>query len=93
MLKVITMSTGDTGNSTAAARVCGEGRVEIQISTVKHGVPRTATEWTALVKIASGELDVGTRERARLVELGLIHVTAGTPILTQHGRMTLGLAE
>ena len=93
MLKVITMSAGETGNETAVGRWSTECRVDVQICAVKRGVPRTGAEWTALVKIASGELDVAGHDRARLVELGLIEGAAGTPTLTQHGRMTLGLAE
>ena len=93
MLKVIRMSTGDTGNEAAARRWSTDCQVDVQISAVKRGVPRTATEWTALVKIASGELDVAVHDRTRLVELGLIELAAGAPTLTQHGRMTLGLAE
>ena len=57
------------------------------------GVPRTDREWTALVKIASGETDITPAQHARLVSLGLIARTPGTPELTRHGRLTLGLPE
>jgi hypothetical protein len=57
------------------------------------GVPRTDREWTALVKIASGEIDVAPAQQARLVSLGLIADRRGVPELTLHGRATLGLPE
>ena len=57
------------------------------------GVPRTDREWTALVKIASGETDITPAQHARLVALGLVALTAGAPELTRHGRATLGLPE
>jgi hypothetical protein len=57
------------------------------------GVPRTDREWTALVKIASGETDITPAQHARLVSLGLIARKAGTPELTRHGRFTLGLPD
>lgn len=57
------------------------------------GVPRTDREWTALVKIASGEIDVSPAQQARLASLGLIADRRGVPELTQHGRLTLGLPE
>jgi hypothetical protein len=60
---------------------------------VSRGVPRTDTEWTALVKVASGELDIPSAQCARLAALGLIERQSGLPALTQHGRFTLGLPE
>jgi hypothetical protein len=60
---------------------------------VKRGMPRNDLEWTALVKIASGETDVAPAQLARLVALGLVERRAGGPALTRHGRLTLGLAE
>ena len=57
------------------------------------GVPRTDREWTALVKIASGETDITPAQHDRLVSLGLIARKRGTPELTRHGRLTLGFPE
>jgi hypothetical protein len=57
------------------------------------GVPRTDREWTALVKIASGETDVSPAQHERLVTLGLIARKPGVPQLTLHGRLTLGFPE
>ena len=57
------------------------------------GMPRTDREWTALVKIASGETDIPATQYARLVSLGLVAHTSGAPELTRHGRLTLGLPE
>jgi hypothetical protein len=57
------------------------------------GVPRTDREWTALVKIASGETDVSPAQHERLVRLGLIARKPGVPQLTLHGRLTLGFSE
>jgi hypothetical protein len=60
---------------------------------LRLGVPRTDREWTALVKIASGETDITPAQHARLASLGLIALGSGTPELTRHGRLTLGLPE
>ena len=59
----------------------------------RRGTPRTAREWTALVKVASGETDITPMQSARLAALGLIDTTSGSPALTRHGRVTLGLPE
>ena len=69
----------------ADSRACAE-------ALPRRGAPRTDREWTALVKIASGEVDVQPSERARLMALGLICSRFGFPELTPHGRLTLGLA-
>jgi hypothetical protein len=94
MFKVIATSSAMPVSSSAInaelSRYCG---VDVQVSHVKRGVPRTAAEWTALVKIASGEVDVASVHCERLVELGLIQNVSGVPVLTQHGRLTLGLPE
>lgn len=58
-----------------------------------RGVPRTDREWTALVKVASGEVDIPASQCARLVALGLVERRSGFPELTPHGRVTLGLPE
>jgi hypothetical protein len=58
-----------------------------------RGVPRTAAEWTGLVKVASGEYDIGAAMLTRLVQLGLLEGGAGDPVLTRHGRLTLGLSD
>lgn len=70
----------------ADSRACAD-------SLPRLGVPRTDREWTALVKIASGELDIAPDEHERLVKLGLIARNPGTPQLTLHGRLTLGFPE
>jgi hypothetical protein len=57
------------------------------------GIPRTAGDWTALVKIGSGEYDVLDSDFARLVSLGLVERVAGLPGLTAHGRYTLGFPD
>lgn len=57
------------------------------------GVPRNAEEWTALVKVGSGELDIPSVACACLLEMGLIVTVSGRPALTRHGRYTLGLPD
>jgi len=57
-----------------------------------RGVPRTSEEWTALVKVGSGEKDISAHLCARLLALGLVVTVSGTPALTRHGRFTLGLS-
>jgi hypothetical protein len=59
--------------------------------TPRRGAPRTPEEWTALVKVGSGEKDIRPEQCARLRALGLVLTVAGTPALTRHGRFTLGL--
>ena len=56
-----------------------------------RGAPRTSEEWTALVKVGSGERDIPRELCARLLALGLVITVSGTPALTRHGRYTLGL--
>ena len=75
-----------SGSIEADSRACSE-------LALPRGVPRTDREWTALVKIASGETDVAPAHCARLLELGLIREVSGTPELTPHGRVTLGLSD
>ena len=53
--------------------------------------PRTSAEWTALVKVGSGEKDIPPESCARLRALGLVLTISGIPALTRHGRFTLGL--
>ena len=59
--------------------------------TVRRGSPRSAAEWTALVKVGSGESDIAISLSERLLTLGLIVTVSGRPALTRHGRFTLGL--
>jgi hypothetical protein len=59
----------------------------------RGGVPRTAEEWTALVKVGSGETDIAPAQCERLRTLGLVVTMSGTPALTRHGRFTLGLPD
>lgn len=68
-------------------------RAALQRATVEKRVPPTTLEWTTLVKIASGELDVSRSQCARLIDLGLVEMRSDVPALTQHGRLTLGLPE
>ena len=68
-------------------------RAALQPATAEKRAPETTLEWTALVKIASGELDVSHSQCARLIQLGLVEMRSGLPALTQHGRLTLGLPE
>ena len=90
MFKVIALPslTVATGRDLRAAdsRACAQRLPRL-------GVPRTDLEWTALVKIASGETDITPAQRARLVSLGLVARDPETPQLTLHGRLTLGLPE
>ena len=60
---------------------------------VRRGVPRTAEEWTALVKVGSGERDIPAAQCSRLVAMGLVLTVSGVPALTRHGRFTLGLPD
>ena len=92
MLKVIALPrpmSAELANATllADSRICSD------TVPVSRGVPRTDAEWTALVKVASGEVDIASAQCARLVALGLIERKSGLPALTQHGRFTLGLPE
>ena len=57
----------------------------------RRGAPRSAEEWTALVKIGSGELDIAPTQCRTLRALGLVVTISGRPVLTRHGRYTLGL--
>lgn len=57
----------------------------------RRGAPRTPEEWTALVKVGSGETDIPAPQCARLLALGLVITVSGRPALTRHGRFTLGL--
>ena len=58
---------------------------------LRRGVPRTSEEWTALVKVGSGEKDIPAESCARLRAMGLVVTISGIPALTRHGRFTLGL--
>ena len=90
MLKIIAMPAPRRRSTDKAEP--GE-RKEAQILALRCGVPRTAPEWTALVKVASGERDIPASHYVRLVGLGLIERSAGCATLTRHGRMTLGLPD
>ena len=93
MFKVITLAGRNADKPVAACGLFQDRQVDNQISTVVRGVPRTGGEWTALVKIASGETDIPDACRVRLIELGLIQEYAGNCDLTRHGRLTLGLPD
>ena len=94
MFKVIfTSDTEATNGGRVGAQVSSGSNVDVETVQVQRGVPRTVREWTALVKIASSELDIPPTDCKRLLELGLVHRVSGIPVLTVHGRLTLGLAE
>lgn len=56
-------------------------------------VPRTAAQWTALVKVGSGETDIPATQCEQLRAMGLVLTVSGAPALTRHGRFTLGLPD
>lgn len=56
-------------------------------------VPRTAAQWTALVKVGSGETDIPSTQCEQLRAMGLVLTVSGAPALTRHGRFTLGLPD
>src|SRR5688500_9153990 len=56
---------------------------------LRRCTPRTAEEWTALVKVGSGEHDIPAAHCERLLTLGLVVTVSGRPALTRHGRFTL----
>lgn len=58
----------------------------------RRASPRTVDEWTALAKVGSDESDIPAEQVRRLRELGLVLTVSGRPVLTRHGRYTLGLA-
>jgi hypothetical protein len=94
MSKVIVMSnTKAATRDTSGAPVVSGGNVGIDFVRVQRGVPHTVREWTALVKIASSEVDIPPADCRRLIELGLVQCLSGIPVLTPHGRLTLGLAD
>ena len=90
MFKVIALCRPDVPTA-AAVRAADSRACAARLPLL--GVPRTDREWTALVKIASGEMDIAPDQHERLVKLGLIARQPGTPQLTLHGRLTLGLPE
>ena len=61
--------------------------------SMRRGAPQTAEEWTALVKVGSGEHDIPAAHCERLLTLGLVVTVSGRPALTRHGRFTLGLPD
>ena len=73
--------------------IVGEPVRATRAQNARGGVPRTAEEWTALVKVGSGETDIPPTQCARLRTLGLVVTVSGTPALTRHGRFTLGLPD
>jgi hypothetical protein len=93
MSKVIVMSNKAATLDTSGAPVVSGGNVDVDIVPVQRGVPHTVGEWTALVKIASSEVDIPPADCMRLIELGLVQCLSGIPVLTPHGRLTLGLAN
>jgi hypothetical protein len=92
MLKVIVMSDTDAASTGTSGATVFSG-CDVETVPVRRGVPRTMREWTALVKIASSELDIPPADCKRLLELGLVQRESGIPVLTAHGRLTLGLAD
>jgi hypothetical protein len=92
MLKVIALPKL-VSTELATATLQADSRICADMAPASRGVPRTDGEWTALVKVASGEVDIRSSLCARLLALGLIERKSGLPALTQHGRLTLGLPE
>ena len=76
-----------------AAAAGAQRRLGSGSPNVCRGTPRTAEEWTALVKVGSGERDIPAAQCSRLVALGLVLTVSGVPALTRHGRFTLGLPD
>ncbi|HYH40657.1 MAG TPA: hypothetical protein VD867_01640 [Burkholderiales bacterium] len=77
-------------------RLVSSGRepaLRTRAPNVRGGVPRTAQEWTALVKVGSGETDLPAEQCERLRSMGLVVTVSGRPALTRHGRFTLGLPD
>ena len=58
-----------------------------------HSVPRTAEEWAALAKVASGQPNLTREELRRLFMLGLVDRQLGRVCLNPHGRAALGLSD
>jgi hypothetical protein len=90
MSKVIVMSNTKAASRDTSGAPCN---VNIEIVRVPRGVPPKVREWTALVKIASSEVDIPPADCGRLVELGLAQCVSGKLVLTLHGRLTLGLGD
>jgi len=67
--------------------------VRARTRQVRRDVPRTAEQWTALVKVGSGETDIPATQCEQLRAMGLVLTVSGTPGLTRHGRFTLGLPD
>lgn len=81
---------------TRSLRLVATGReptVRPRTQSVRGAVPRTAEEWTALVKVGSGETDIPDTQCQRLRAMGLVVTISGRPALTRHGRFTLGLPD
>ena len=55
------------------------------------GIPRTAGEWSALLRIAEGNSNVSKGELRRLFLLGLVERQLGRLCVTKHGREMLAL--
>lgn len=58
-----------------------------------RGTPRTAEEWAALAKVASGAQNLTKDELRRLFMLGLVDRHLERITLSKHGRAILGLAD
>jgi hypothetical protein len=95
MLKVIDLAMRRPWAAVSAAAMrAADSRACAQVARIeRRGVPRTDSEWTALVKLASGEHDIQPAYCDRLISLGLVERRAGLPELTRHGRLTLGLPD
>ena len=94
MLKVIDIATRRPWAAVRAGALrAADSRACCDMQSLQRGIPRTHSEWTALVKLASGELDIHPEYCERLVALGLVARRDGSPQLTRHGRLTLGLPD
>jgi hypothetical protein len=90
---IVTPNTKAASSNTYVAPVVSGCNVDIEVVPAQGGVPHTVREWTALVKIASSQVDIPAADCNRLIELGLVQCLSGIPVLTPHGRLTLGLAD
>jgi hypothetical protein len=57
------------------------------------GIPRSAAEWSALKRLASGDPDLSRNDLRRLFMLGLVERQLGRLCLTKQGREMLALYE
>ncbi len=93
MFRVIPTSRQIAARARARATRAADSRACADMTPAGYGLPRTAREWTALVRIASGEVDIPCVHYRCLEARGLVERRSGVPALTRHGRLALGLPE